>query len=432
MGHHPRARCWCIVLMLWPAEHATVSAHLNSSITLYAAIRARHITAKPALHYNVYMKSLVLRLQHGETLSMFAVCVQTAMQHICAHCPATMRIEELEDKLICINVVRVLSDNTLCKVLVSTLLHNEDKVSNITKLKDTLQNKDMSRNMTPELYGLRKTINGVLFASNTPQPACDMWPHLAAAASTSRFTLWNATQPVQGQYNFRDSRAAPSLSATLCPTCGFCKGMHLEDVCMHKKIDTVEKQLAAISPTRNTVHAAHAVGEDNNQDAFDDAGEFAGTATASPSAPLQSPDGADDDTWIADTGAMSHMTPCLAFFATYRSFCTPVRLADGNVMFSAGVGTVLYMLRLGGVDSRCAVKLTHVLHVLSLCCNLISVLFLVKHHDFVVQAQSNMITFKHNNQLLFTATISNHCSTTLNGNTLRDAPQHWWPSVCHS
>ena len=173
---------------------------------------------------------------------------------------------------------------SLC--LVSTLLHSEDKLSDIAKLKDTLQNEDVSRNTTPELYGLRKTIDGVLFASDAPQPACDAPPHLAAAASASRFTPRNSAQPVQGQQqrNFRDSRAAPSSSATSRPTCGFCKGAHLEDMCMRKKIDTLEKQLAAIAPTRNTAHAAHAVVEDDNQDAFDDAGEFAGAATASPSA----------------------------------------------------------------------------------------------------------------------------------------------------
>jgi len=83
-----------------------------------------------------------------------------------------------------------------------------------------------------------------------------------------------------------------------------------------------------------------------------------------------------DGLWIADTGATAHMTPHREFFVTYEPCSTPVRVANGNIVRAAGVGTVAFVPRQGGVDKP-AVGFTKVLHVPDLQCNLLSVLYLV-------------------------------------------------------
>ncbi|TDL20497.1 hypothetical protein BD410DRAFT_700995, partial [Rickenella mellea] len=46
--------------------------------------------------------------------------------------------------------------------------------------------------------------------------------------------------------------------------------------------------------------------------------------------------------WNTDTGATSHMTPHRHWFTTYTPFRVPIRLANNDVIYSAGVGTVRF------------------------------------------------------------------------------------------
>ena len=46
--------------------------------------------------------------------------------------------------------------------------------------------------------------------------------------------------------------------------------------------------------------------------------------------------------WIADTGATSHMTPYHHWFKSYTHYRTPIHLANNIVIYSAGVGNVVF------------------------------------------------------------------------------------------
>jgi hypothetical protein len=71
--------------------------------------------------------------------------------------------------------------------------------------------------------------------------------------------------------------------------------------------------------------------------------EFAGNASlhsfdpSHPLCPLQLDADAD---WNADTGATSHMTPHHHWLCNYAPRRVPIKLADNNIVYSAGVGTV--------------------------------------------------------------------------------------------
>ncbi|KZT14468.1 hypothetical protein NEOLEDRAFT_1049566, partial [Neolentinus lepideus HHB14362 ss-1] len=66
--------------------------------------------------------------------------------------------------------------------------------------------------------------------------------------------------------------------------------------------------------------------------------------------------------WNTDTGATSHMTPHRHWFASYSPHIIPVRLANDTIIYTAGMGSVMFEPVLGG--SKVPVVVLHdVLHV---------------------------------------------------------------------
>ena len=92
---------------------------------------------------------------------------------------------------------------------------------------------------------------------------------------------------------------------------------------------------------------------------------------------------------------------------------------NGNIVHAAGVGTVAFVPRQGGVDKP-AVGFTKVLHVPDLQCNLLLVLYLVRNSGIVVHAEGNSMSFAQNSSVLFTATINDTCAAHLDGMTARN------------
>ena len=86
------------------------------------------------------------------------------------------------------------------------------------------------------------------------------------------------------------------------------------------------------------------------------------------------------------------MTPHRAFFVSYEAFVTPVKLADGNIIWSAGVGIIEFIPVCNGVE-RDPVGFTCVLHVPELNCNLLSVFDLLRRCGFSLRAENDLMTF---------------------------------------
>jgi len=190
------------------------------------------------------------------------------------------------------------------------LLHSTDKLSDIDKLKTKLVDEDMNCRTSPVLYGLKADAQGVLRAAKVVDTANAA---LAAAAATAQ----KKSKPA-----FSSTPAPSGTSAAPRTTCAHCKGRHPTEKCYGKQIADLTKQLAAA------------------RGATADFPESAGSATmAHAHSSLAASNGADN-VWIADTGATAHMTPRREWFASYRPLRTPVRLADGNIVHSAGIGTV--------------------------------------------------------------------------------------------
>jgi hypothetical protein len=137
--------------------------------------------------------------------------------------------------------------------------------------------------------------------------------------------------------------------------------------------------------------------------------EFAGNASlrsfdpSHPLCPLQLDADAD---WNVDIGATSHMTPHHHWLRNYAPRRVPIKLADNNIVYSAGVRTVVFSPVVDGKTVR-AVEFTRVSHVPDLRNNLLSVLYLTRNIGFTVHINSSHMSFERpTGTPLFVATIS--------------------------
>ena len=148
--------------------------------------------------------------------------------------------------------------------------------------------------------------------------------------------------------------------------------------------------------------------------------EYAGNAsssasTASPSAAIASqlPPHLQ---WLPDTGATSHMTPHRHWFKTYTPYRTPVRLADDSVVYSTGIGSVVFQPIIQGTAAQ-GVEFTRVLHVPQLRSNLLSCLYVSQYKDFEIIISGHSMVFKLEGKCRFTASIHPSNSASLDGIT---------------
>jgi hypothetical protein len=147
--------------------------------------------------------------------------------------------------------------------------------------------------------------------------------------------------------------------------------------------------------------------------------KFAGHASlhsVDPSDPLTPLQVDADFDWNADTGATSHMTPHRHWIQNYTPPCIPIKLADNTVIYSAGVGTVLFNPVIRGKPSR-AVEFTRVLHVPQLRNNLLSCLYLTCRRGYEIHISSNSMDFLLSRKTIFTASINSSNAAYLDGVT---------------
>ena len=180
-----------------------------------------------------------------------------------------------------------------------------------------------------------------------------------------------------------------------------------------KQQDAIQTQGTPVDPP--APHASSAVTE------------FAGNAStclpdpSDPSFPLQL--NADYD-WLPDTGATSHMTPHRHWLRNYKPLRIPVRLADHSIVYTAGVGSVVFDPVVNGKPQR-SVEWTRVLHVPGLRSNLLSCLYLTRVKEFTMVVNASQFRFIRSNQCLFTATITPSNSAALDGTTVAPEQGHW-------
>jgi hypothetical protein len=120
--------------------------------------------------------------------------------------------------------------------------------------------------------------------------------------------------------------------------------------------------------------------------------------------------------WLADTGATSHMTPHRHWVQNYSPLHIPIRLADSSIVYSSGVGTVVFNPVMSGKALR-RVEFSRVLHVPLLKNNLFAPLYLTKHKEFEIHITSKQMDFQRGGKTLFCAHVHSDNCAYLSGST---------------
>ena len=286
-----------ITLALSSEEVIALRDHLESSVALWKEIKKRHVVDKATSRYNAWHEFFNLRIQPGETLDTFAGRAQEVMHHVQERRPTTGYDIATQDGELVVNaVLRGMVEDKSCRTLLTTLLGDATKLGDIAKLRERLVAEDISRDTTPDLYGLKKSDHGVLMASTAPTTTAG-----AGAATTQN----------------KDGK--PKKDRAICAYEG-CGGRHTTDSCYKKIIANLKNRLddttgAAGNKLVRFNTNAHSTSSATTAAALS---ANAGSLTMARAAQLPSFDNVADGLWIADTSATAHMTPHRVFFVTYN------------------------------------------------------------------------------------------------------------------
>ena len=234
---------------------------------------------------------------------------------------------------------------------------------------------------------------------------------LLLLGTLNRTTLMNAFQNEDIKCQVLSSTSAALAAGRTCRgnrvTCSTCKHVgHTTERCWIAHSELRPQRNADNKKNANSTQGSSINSEQVHEAAQNASPHFAAHTTSYA-----------NQRWSADTGAISHMTPHRHWLRNYESYRMPIRLANNQVVYSAGKGVVLFSPVIDGKPSE-GVLLTNVLHVPNLQNNLLAVLYLTTKHNFTVVVINESLLFKRNDKIVLTATVQNGVAY-LNGKTIQ-------------
>lgn len=328
-----------LYLALLPSQQILVRDFMEDPVKMWKTLEDHHLQKKPSSRFTAYESLFNIVKEDNESLPALCGRVEAAMHTVRNLRPSDFTVQNLEDELACMTLIRALPAEQFAAFRSTLLLQ---PTITLEVLRNAFQLEEENR-----------------------RPSASA---MALAATTSASA----------------NRAVPSL-------CAFCKMPgHQQSNCF-----SYQRQKTG----RNMRRRNKGNGSGQGNSSAHQAEEYAGNASTTPSPETSS------DSWNADTGATSHMTPHRHWFKTYTPFSTPVRLANGQLVYSAGVGSVQFEPVINGKKGR-LIEFERVLHVPALHSNLLSVLYLTSKKGWAVTIFSNKIYFRLHKQLHFTATVT--------------------------
>ena len=332
---------------------------LSDPIRIWTTLRDAHMSKKPGARFNAYDSLFSIRKQPNESLQSLCARIDASMQAIQDLRPTPFTLKEIDDELHSMALIRALPEEY--KSLSQSLMLLDDL--NKTKIREAFLAEETNSQRRGEQFN----------------------------AGTSDLALSSSNNTKNDQ------------------ECDFCgsKG-HTAAEC--RKL--VAARAYARRPRTGKKQTANTA---NNEPEQSNVVETAGNASSChiSSSPLQIDANFD---WNADSGATSHMTPHSHWIRNYTPFRTPIRLANDDIVYSAGIGSVRFVPTIGGKKAR-VVEFTRVLHVPDLRTNLLSILYLTRQKQFTVLINSREMRFTRNNTTLFTAQINENNAAFLDGAT---------------
>ena len=369
-----------IYLALEDDQKVQVETYQDDPRKMWETLESIHIQKRPSTRFNAYNTLLSISKQDQESLPALTARIEKAMAEIKNLRPQFFSLNDLDEDLMSMTMIRALPAEY--RSFVSSLI------------------------LLPQFDF--KTLKEAFILEEDNRKASDLTSGVVAAANLTSKTS------NQSRTHFSSSSASSNLSPR--PVCEFCQiHNHTQAQCRLYKQFQLQARAQALenrqnrrqphppanktspnaSSTKPVVNQAGTVQDSSNVE------EFAGNASISLFTSF-SPQFSSSLRWCADTGASSHMTPHRAWFHEYEPYSVPIRVADGTVVNSAGIGSIHFLPRLQGVRGR-EVVFHRVLHVPQLQNNLLSVLYLTSKKGFRVPVEKQTMNFERDGVLLFTA-----------------------------
>ena len=342
-------------------------------IKMWKKLEAAHLQKKPGARYNAYDALFSINKKDDETLVDMGVRIEQAMADIQNLRPSKFTVEELDEELECMALIRALPEDYAHLASALLLQSKLDR----TMILQAFQSEEQNRQRRTEVVNRAK-----------------------GPPNRFRRGYQGGNNGNQGNGNNSGSNGNNGKPSTTpywitCHNCGQ-KG-HFKWECP--------------SPLLTNGGNANKAQESKIENVTENAGNasaFSHDACSTSS---------NNDKWNTDTGATSHMTPHERWIRNYTPYRVPIRLADNRIIYSKGVGSVVFRPVINGKQSR-DVEFTRVLHVPALQNNLLAVLYLTKHKEFDVHISADTMSFIRNKTVMFTAHITNENVGYLDGETL--------------
>ena len=361
-----------IYLMVENDQRVHFRGSEEDPVKMWELLEAAHLSKKPGARFNAYDDLFSIRKQDDESLVNLGVRIEKAMQTIKNLRTPEFTLTDLDEELQCMAMIRALPDEY--RHLSSSLLL-VDKLNKTTILQ-AFRSDELNRQRQAESVNMAKGHGG------------------------------KGQKPWNGQKKTGDNKTF--LENVICFLCG--KKGHFVHKCPDFKDLKAKRDANAEGAKKTDVEKAAAVTE------------FAGQASTVSDVMVNSTS-CYTYQWNTDTGATSSMTPHKSWIRNYKPYRVPIRLADHSVIYSEGVGTVLFKPLINGQQAR-DIEFTKVLHVPALCNNLLSVLYLTKYKGIDVHITKSKMSFMDQSQnVLFTATIDIDNTGYLDGHTV-DNSEH--------
>ncbi|MGH7239232.1 MAG: hypothetical protein ACREHG_04095, partial [Candidatus Saccharimonadales bacterium] len=365
-----------ILLNMDDSQHTHVEGLEEDPSKMWSTLEGIFVRKRPNTRFMTYSTLLSITKQPDESLPSVTTRVEQALKDVKALCPADYKLEKLYDDLCCMAMIRSLPPDFSSFVSTITLM---DDLS-MSKLKTAFITEESNRKAMDAQTGTA-----------------------AAAHLTNTVTI-----------------------------CGWCERPgHAEDHCYAKQASQQQDRANAkarryrgkkanSSPTSNsTTSSANTANTANtvNTTPVTQAAVHASAFTTSGHTTHLTP----ATEWCADSGATSHMTPHRNWFMDYTPFVTPIVIANGLIIHSAGIGSVQFQPVLRGAPGKRLVVFHKVLHVPALSRPLLSMTKLAMESGFRIVMSKDTTYFHHQGSLIFTAklkgTLAHLVGTTLSHST---------------
>jgi hypothetical protein len=306
-----------------------IDAVQDDPVKIWTTLASIHLQQCPGARFNAWDNFFSIRKQPDESLSTLIARIEDGMSKINELHPVDPKkpytITDLDAELICMTMVRSLGEEYSHFASSLMLLKSLDK----SELQAVFLAEESQRRRHPE--GPRG--DAALFTVST---TCHCHPGVTCYFCEQPGHCTHKCQALKQAKTNAKANASRSGQGR-CPR----NANKASETSVSPAIPPAPSTSSTSSPgtftaSHNTQQTSHSV---------QSVREFAGNARlrsfdpSHPLCPLQLDADAD---WNPDTGATSHITPHRHWLRNYAPRGVPIKLADNNIVYSAGVATVVF------------------------------------------------------------------------------------------